>query len=208
MNEKNDVLRDSIRRVSVLLRRNGMRAEGNVPSTQNRALSILSLNDGLSQRQLAYVLGIRPQSSGEIVTKMERSGWLERKTDENDSRINRIYLTEAGKKQAEKINRQEENEDILDCLSENEKTQLNELLEKIVVNATDEDQEDFAFRMPPRFSHPRMEARRMPFDSDSLRDRPREDFRCRRPRMEARNMPFEEDEEEERRPDFRHRRII
>ena len=210
MNQKNDVLRDNLRRVGVLLRRHGMKSEGNVPSTQNRALSILRLNDGLSQRQLAYVLGIRPQSSGEIVTKMERNGWLTRESDEKDSRINRLFLTEEGRKRAEKIDVMNENDDILDCLDEQEKGQLNDILNKIVEKAYDGDEgEDFEFRMPPRFSHPRMEGKRVPFESsDSLRERPRDNGVFRKPRMEARRMPFREEEEPEEERGFRGKRII
>ena len=208
MNSNNDMLRDNLRRVGVLLRRQGMRAEGNVPSTQNRALSILLLNDGLSQRQLAYVLGIRPQSSGEIVGKMERNGWLERKTDEKDSRINRLYLTAAGREKAESIERQNENDDLLDCLDDSEKEQLNSLLDKIVASHGEGEMDDFAFRMPPRFSHPRMEARRMPFEnSDSLKEGRPAPRPFRRPRMEVRRMPFNDDEEETAN-DLRKKRII
>ena len=207
MNETNDLLHDNIRRVSVLLRRRGMKQHGNIPSTQNRALSILKLNDGLSQRQLAYVLGIRPQSSGEIVGKMEKSGWLTRQTDDKDSRVNRLFLTAEGRKMADKIDAQLENNDILDCLTDEEKQQLNTLLTKVVENSYEqEDSEDFEFRMPPRFQHPRMEARRMPFEMDDGLKARRQDFRPgRRPHMEGRNVPFDEDEEER---DFRKKRII
>lgn len=191
--EKNDNLREGFRRVSVLMRRNS-RSEANMPSTQNRALSILNLNDGLSQRQLAYILGIRPQSSGEIIAKLEKNGWLKRKVDEKDSRVNRLYLTETGRKQAEKINNQAENDDIFDCLEEKEKEVLGGLLDKIFTNIPENDIDDFDFRMPARFRKPRMEARRMPFEEGfEARKQDREFFR--KPKMETKKMPSEDDEE-------------
>ena len=204
MKEKNESLHDSFRRVSVLLRRRGRRAEGNLPSTQNRALSILNLNNGLSQRQLAYILGIRPQSSGEIVSKLEKNGWLERKADEKDSRVNRLYLTEAGKRQAEKLNDETYTSDIFDCLDEKEKESLGELLDKVITNTPESKIDVFDFKMPPRFHRPRMEVRNMPFEED-MESHHHNYGIFRKPRMEAKKIPFEKDDDEE---DIRKSRII
>ncbi|MBQ1523382.1 MAG: MarR family transcriptional regulator [Erysipelotrichaceae bacterium] len=165
MNERNEYLHESFRRVGALFRR--QRGERNAPNTQNRALSVLAMNDGISQKQLSYILGIRPQSSGEIVMKMEKNGWIERKSDAEDSRINRLYLTDEGRKQAKLVDDSENREDVLDCLSAEEKEQLSFLLDKIVRNNPEGDsRDDMHFRMPSRFRRPHMEARRMPFERE------------------------------------------
>ncbi len=165
MNERNEYLHDSFRRVGAIFRRH--RHEANVPNTQNRALSVLAMNDGLSQKQLSYILGIRPQSSGEIVMKMERNGWLIRKSDEEDNRVNRLYLTEEGKAQARLVDESKAREDVLDCLTSDEKDQLAGLLDKIIKSNPEGDaREDDHFRMPQRFRRPHMEARRMPFEME------------------------------------------
>ncbi|MBQ9036459.1 MAG: MarR family transcriptional regulator [Erysipelotrichaceae bacterium] len=165
MNERNEYLHESFRRVGAIFRRH--RHEANVPNTQNRALSVLAMNDGISQKQLSYILGIRPQSSGEIINKMERNGWLVRKSDEEDNRINRLYLTDEGKAQAALIEESQAREDVLDCLSAEEKDSLAAILDKIIKsNPEGDSREDDHFRMPPRFRRPRMEVRRMPFELD------------------------------------------
>ena len=179
MNERNEYLHESFRRVGALFRR--QRGERNAPNTQNRALSVLAMNDGISQKQLSYILGIRPQSSGEIVMKMEKNGWVTRASDPDDSRINRLYLTDEGRKQAQLVDDSENREDVLDCLTPEEKEQLSALLDKIVKNNPEGDsRDDMHFRMPPRFRRPHMEARKMPFE----REMPGQTERCRGHRRE------------------------
>ena len=163
MNRTNFELHDNFRRVGALMRRerHKERMDGNYPSTQKRALTILSMNDGMSQRQLSFVLGIRPQSSGEIVFKMEEKGWITRVTDEADNRVHRIFLTEEGKKQAELIVSAEGRNDVFDCLSEDEKATLNELLGKVVSSYPAEDHKPRCRRHFREGAE--MEVRNMPF---------------------------------------------
>ena len=163
MNRKYVELHDNFRKVGALMRRERHREfmEGNYPSTQKRALTILAMNDGLSQRQLSFILGIRPQSSGEIVLKMEKAGWITRTTDENDNRVHRIFLTEEGKKQADIITNAENKQDVFDCLSEDERNTLTDLLAK-VVEANPEIERKHGCRRHFRMEN-EMEVRNMPF---------------------------------------------
>ena len=191
-NEKNMYLHQDFRKIGGLMRR--MRAEhgrGNFPSTQNRALTILAMNDGISQSELAYVLGIRPQSSGEIAVKLERNGWVEKKNDSEDSRVNRLYLTEAGKNQVKILQDAKERGDIFDCLSEEEKDTLSALLNKIIVSNPDiKDEEE---RPHPRHHGPRR-IHMGPQKDDEVRMMPADRFKGR---MDARRVPFEIDNREE-----------
>ena len=152
--ENNRELKENYRRVGALLKRKIIR--GNNPDTQQKVLGILAQNDGITQKELSGMLGIRPQSGGEIVRKLENNGYVERIPDENDSRAQRLHLTEAGIKENEKLNRQAEQETVFDCLDGEEKTMLNRLLMKIVANT--EKLEKRELKVPDRMNlKPRME---------------------------------------------------
>ncbi|MBQ1315485.1 MAG: hypothetical protein IIY57_04765, partial [Erysipelotrichaceae bacterium] len=87
---------------------------------------------------------------------LENNGYVERIPDENDSRAQRLHLTEAGIEENEKLNRQAEQETVFDCLDGEEKTMLNRLLMKIVANT--EKLEKRELKVPDRMNlKPRME---------------------------------------------------
>ena len=148
MNELNKELHDCFRKIGILERRPMIKGP-NPADTQNRILSILSLNDnGISQRQLSNILGTRPQSTGEVLVKMEQNSLIRRETDENDNRINLVYLTGDGKKRAQLLNENtEEHPDIFDCLTEEEKASLLQML-NIVLSSVPE----FPMDKHPEFS--------------------------------------------------------
>ncbi len=52
--------------------------------------------DGLSQSQLAAVLGVEIGTVAKMVQRMEKEGLLIRRQDTEDARISRVYLTEKG----------------------------------------------------------------------------------------------------------------
>ncbi len=100
---------------------------------QMRVLAILEKEDGLIQSQLAEILDLRPSSLAELLKKMEKSGDVIRKEEEQDRRLKRVFLTEQGK---EKIagfsdNGKDQSEDFFAGLSEEEKQQFGESLQKI-----------------------------------------------------------------------------
>ena len=53
---------------------------------------------GLSQSEVADVLEIEKASAGRLVDRMEAKGWLQRRDDANDRRINRLHLTPAAER--------------------------------------------------------------------------------------------------------------
>lgn len=65
---------------------------------QGRVLSLLSTRNSMLQRDMCIELGIRPQSLGEILVKLERSGYIERKTSAHDRRTQTVRITEAGRR--------------------------------------------------------------------------------------------------------------
>ncbi len=100
---------------------------------QNRILAVLMMQDGTSQKDLAYLLGIRPQSLTQALESLEEGGFIERRADEGDKRAKRVYLTDEGRERAAKVaeERKERAEGMFSMLTEEEKEQLSTILGKI-----------------------------------------------------------------------------
>ena len=65
-------------------------------------LSRLHRHPGISQSELADMLEVERATAGRMVDRLEVRGWLVRRPDPADRRINRLFLTEdAGAVQAE-----------------------------------------------------------------------------------------------------------
>lgn len=58
-------------------------------------------NEGLSQKDLANRMEITPPSITAMIKKLEAEHLIERRQDENDQRIARIWITEEGRKIAD-----------------------------------------------------------------------------------------------------------
>ncbi len=63
-------------------------------------LSRLNRRPGASQSKLAEMLEVEKATAGRLIDRLEENGWVERRPDAEDRRINRIYMTS----EAEKIN--------------------------------------------------------------------------------------------------------
>lgn len=99
-------------------------------------LGLLAYKDGLSQREIAEKLRIKPPTVNVTVQRLEKAGFLYREADEKDQRISRIYLTEKGKQAKENgMKKVKENEKILlSGLSDAELCLLRRMLEQITEN--------------------------------------------------------------------------
>jgi MarR family transcriptional regulator, transcriptional regulator for hemolysin len=53
---------------------------------------------GLSQSEVADLLEIEKASAGRLIDRMEAKGWLTRRADSSDRRINRLHLTPAAER--------------------------------------------------------------------------------------------------------------
>lgn len=100
---------------------------------KGRVLVTLALQDGMSQRDLAYILGIRPQSLGETLGKLEREGFITRERSDTDKRTIVVKLTDAGRDQAQRVKARRNTtvESLLSKLTTEEKQQLCRLLKKM-----------------------------------------------------------------------------
>lgn len=66
---------------------------------QGRILAVLKLQDGISTKDLAYLLGITVSSLNELLAKLERGGYITRKPSEADRRVILVNLTDKGRNQ-------------------------------------------------------------------------------------------------------------
>lgn len=134
---------------------------------QGRVLALLKLQPEISQRELGYLLNMRTQSLGELLAKLERSGYIVRTPSQADRRVLNIRLTQEGEAAAERMaEAQRTVENPLDFLAETEQAAFCEILDKIIATleermgegGTDDDRWDGRFPLfgfDPR--DPRME---------------------------------------------------
>lgn len=57
-------------------------------------LAHLARREGVSQNQLAEILEVEPITLARHLDRLEAQGWVERRPDKADRRINRLFLTE------------------------------------------------------------------------------------------------------------------
>jgi DNA-binding MarR family transcriptional regulator len=70
---------------------------------QLMCLRLLSVNDGVSQRDLADMLHVARPTVTKMLQGMEKSGLVERRPDQADQRLTRVYLTAAGRRAAKEM---------------------------------------------------------------------------------------------------------
>jgi len=109
---------------------------------QGRILALLKLKPEISQKELAHILNIRSQSLGELLAKLERSGYITRTPSEADRRGMDIRLTESGKAVSEQEVEPTPRESFFDCLSEDEQTNLSDYLDRLIKNLEGKQSED------------------------------------------------------------------
>lgn len=63
----------------------------------------LSRNDGLRQSELAERMRIKPATVTVMLNRMVKNGHVERRTDPNDHRVSRVYLTDKGRAAVDEV---------------------------------------------------------------------------------------------------------
>jgi len=69
-----------------------------VTRAQWLALTRIHRRPGASQSELADMMEIEKAPAGRIIDRLEERGWVERRADPGDRRINRMYLTLEGRR--------------------------------------------------------------------------------------------------------------
>src|SRR5205823_7646884 len=64
---------------------------------QEMLLKCLWNQDGLSQKEIADLMGVQAATATRMVIRMEQSGFVERETDAEDQRVSHVYLTDLGR---------------------------------------------------------------------------------------------------------------
>jgi DNA-binding MarR family transcriptional regulator len=95
---------------------------------QGRILALLKTQDGISTKDMSYLLDIRISSLNELLSKLEKNGYIERKPSQEDKRIILVNLTEKGRN--EKL--QKSSSGIFGCLSHDERENLEKYLDKLI----------------------------------------------------------------------------
>lgn len=81
--------------IARLFKKNFDRRVRSLGLTRSQWLAVATLrrHPGISQSQLADKLDVEPITAARTIDRLQKSGWIERRPDEKDRRINRIYLT-------------------------------------------------------------------------------------------------------------------
>lgn len=109
---------------------------------QGRILSLLKMKPEISQKDLSTILNIRSQSLGELLAKLERSGYITRTPSEADRRVIQICLTDEGKKVANQTEKQFENINLFRCLSEEEQIIIGGYFKRIIKDLENQFEDD------------------------------------------------------------------
>jgi DNA-binding MarR family transcriptional regulator len=99
---------------------------------QYEVLATLWQTPGLTQKELGEWMLVSKGNVCGLMDRMQRNGWLERRGDERDGRVNRLYLTVEGERLAEKAvpHHNRRVSQFWEGFSANELRQLRNLLER------------------------------------------------------------------------------
>ena len=113
--------------------RHGHGPKGGCHRGQARVLTAVALKEGINQKELAFVLGIRPQTLGAMLQKLEDRGMVVRTKSATDGRAIEVALTDEGRERAAKIaeRRAVAAADMFAVLTDEEKEQLSGILDKL-----------------------------------------------------------------------------
>ena len=93
-----DVILASLKLARAMRRCPPERGEHPFPPAVGRLLACTAENPGVSSRELCELLDVRPSSLSEMLARAEADGLLTRTVDEEDRRVQRISLSEKGKR--------------------------------------------------------------------------------------------------------------
>ncbi|SHN53535.1 MarR family winged helix-turn-helix transcriptional regulator [Desulfitobacterium chlororespirans] len=98
---------------------------------QGRVLAILKMQPEISQKELSYLLDMRPQSLGELLSKLEKNEYITRTPSESDRRVMNVRLTKKGIEATESAE-EFSFDHLFGCLSGEEQKSLSGYLDRII----------------------------------------------------------------------------
>lgn len=113
---------------------------------------LLGEEDGLTQREIACELRIKPPTVNVSIRRMEQGGYVYRQADENDQRLSRVYLTEKGRTIETKLREflVESEKNLTAGLSDNELRLLRKMLQQLMVNLENQQDDTENAKTPER----------------------------------------------------------
>ena len=72
-------------------------AKYNLVKGQAELLLLIKDNDGMTQNELANILGIKDSSMSVRLNKLEKNGYILREIDDQNLKKKKIYITQSGK---------------------------------------------------------------------------------------------------------------
>lgn len=106
---------------------------GNRISPTHALIELAEQEGELTQRELTERLGIQPGATSDMLARLEGEGYIARTPSQTDRRTTDVLLTERGNRMAQEAmcQRALRQAEMFSCLSEDERTSLQELLEKL-----------------------------------------------------------------------------
>ncbi|WP_156164392.1 MarR family transcriptional regulator [Bradyrhizobium sp. LTSP885] len=68
-----------------------------ITRAQWAVLSKVERSEGMKQTELAELLEMQPITLTRLIDKLSNAGWIERRSDQTDRRVNRLYLKKAAR---------------------------------------------------------------------------------------------------------------
>ena len=105
---------------------------------QASLLCQLFVNNGLTQSEIAEQLSVQGATITNILQRMEEAGLVTRQRDNEDNRLVRVYLTEAGRQKERAITEQflKLEGTIFEGINENDRMRMRSLFQQILQNMT------------------------------------------------------------------------
>lgn len=99
-------------------------------------LRAVSINEGITQRELAQELHVKPPTIAVTIKRMEKAGMIRRREDQTDRRVCRLYLTEAGQQLDKRLKKllEENGRLMLKGFSEKEVQEMKGYFDRIIQN--------------------------------------------------------------------------
>jgi DNA-binding MarR family transcriptional regulator len=133
----NDELNQKLMLLQYLLRKLQLRERmdggvmANTSNGQGRILALLKMRDGVSMKDLSFMLGLAPSSTSEMLSKLEKNGYITREQNESDKRATIIHLTEKGKN-VEQSESATDMDNIFSCFNTSEQKTFGEYLNRLI----------------------------------------------------------------------------
>lgn len=103
---------------------------------QGRLLLFIFKHEGLTHSEIAEKLQISPAATTKVIKRLEKAGYLERRSDEHDERISRVFLQKEGRALIDEISNSFEllDKKTFKGFSEKDLDQFHDYLNRILEN--------------------------------------------------------------------------